>query len=95
LKEASFWTLLTRLLTSTNVYYTPYKNNNIELWNGTYWVVSIFTEQTLALGTVTAARPYDVFGFINLTTEEDIYKKVTVFPSAAVELRENKIVETA
>lgn len=53
------------VLTSTSVYYTPYLHNLVPLWNGTYWVVVSFTEQTLALGTVTSGRPYDVFAYLS------------------------------
>ena len=50
---------------STSVYYTPYVNNLITLWNGTTWETLTFTEQTLALGTVTSGLNYDVFGYIS------------------------------
>lgn len=51
--------------TSTNVYYTPYVSDKITLWSGSAWTVATFTEQTLALGTVTASLPYDVFGYLS------------------------------
>lgn len=43
------------------IYYTPYKGNQIQLWDGTGWTAYTFTEKTLALGTLTASLPYDVF----------------------------------
>lgn len=51
----------TDVTAATSVYYTPYKGNKIALYTGTLWVQYTFTEMTLALGTLTASRPYDVF----------------------------------
>ena len=50
---------------ATSVYYTPYTHDGIVLWNGTAWVSLTFTEKTLALGTLTAGLPYDVFGYLS------------------------------
>ena len=50
---------------STSVFYTPYKGNLIPLWTGSAWAATAFTEVTLALGTLTSGKPYDVFGFLN------------------------------
>jgi hypothetical protein len=50
---------------STNVYYTPHIHNQITLWTGAAWQTIEFTEKTLALGAVTAALPYDVFGHLS------------------------------
>lgn len=50
---------------ATSVYYTPYIHDRIMLWNGTAWQYYTFTEKTLALGTVTSALPYDVFGYLS------------------------------
>lgn len=52
---------------ATSIYYTPYVSNGIALWDSaqTKWVPVIFTEQTLALGTLTSGLPYDVFGYLN------------------------------
>lgn len=49
----------------TSVYYTPYKHNLIGLWNGINWHPIEFAETALALGTVTASLPYDVFGYLS------------------------------
>lgn len=49
----------------TNIYYTPYVHNIINLWDGSNWVPTTFTEVTQALGTITSGKPYDVFGFLN------------------------------
>lgn len=48
---------------ATTVYFTPYMGNSIQLYSGTTWITRTFTETALALGAVTAAIPYDVFGF--------------------------------
>ncbi len=50
---------------STSVYYTPYVNDVITLWDGSIWKSINFTEKTLALGTVTSGLPYDVFGYLS------------------------------
>ena len=54
---------------ATNIYYTPYKGNNIGLFDGaSTWSIIGFTEKTLALGTLTAGLPYDVFAYNNSGT---------------------------
>jgi len=50
---------------ATSVYYTPYIHDVISLWDGARWTPVVFTEQTLALGTVTSGLPYDVFGYLS------------------------------
>jgi hypothetical protein len=50
---------------ATNVYWTPYGGNTVTLWNGSAWTSYTLTEVTIALGTITNARPYDVFGFVS------------------------------
>lgn len=50
---------------ATSVYYTPFRNDLISLWDGTSWNIYTFTEKTLALGTVTSGLPYDVFGYLS------------------------------
>jgi hypothetical protein len=50
---------------ATTVYYTPYIHDVIALWDGAQWTPVTFTEQSLALGTVTNALPYDVFGYLS------------------------------
>jgi hypothetical protein len=50
---------------ATTIFYTPYVGNTIPLWDGTRWALTIFTEVSLALGTLTSGLPYDVFGFLN------------------------------
>lgn len=50
---------------ATNVYYTPYLHNVITLWDGKVWLAIEFAQVTLALGTLSSGKPYDVFGFMN------------------------------
>jgi hypothetical protein len=50
---------------NTSIYYTPYNHNLISLWNGVRWQTVEFAETTLALGTLTASKPYDVFAYLN------------------------------
>lgn len=49
----------------TTIYYTPFVHNGINLWDGAKWVPTPFTEKSLALGTLTSGRPYDVFGYLS------------------------------
>lgn len=50
---------------ATSVYYTPYLSNVISLWTGARWQPVEFAETTLALGTLTSGKPYDVFGYLS------------------------------
>lgn len=52
----------------TTIYYTPHAHNRIALWNGNAWVRRTFGEVSLALGTLTADKNYDVFGYDNAGT---------------------------
>ena len=49
----------------STLYYTPYVHNIINLWDGAEWKPITFTEYTLALGTLTSGKPYDVFAYLN------------------------------
>lgn len=54
---------------ATSVYFTPYGGNRIALYDGTAtWNVRTFTEITIALGTVSSGKPYDVFAYDNMGT---------------------------
>lgn len=69
----------------TTVYYTPYVHNLISLWDGTNWVPTEFSETSLALGTLTSGRPYDVFGYVSggaLTLESLAWTSGTVRATA-------------
>lgn len=50
---------------ATTVYYTPFRNNLVRLWNGLQWQTVEFSETSLALGTLTSGLPYDVFGYLS------------------------------
>lgn len=52
---------------ATTVYCSPYKGNQIALFDGTNWVVRASAEFSLALGTLTSGLPYDVFCYDNAT----------------------------
>lgn len=53
---------------ATNIYYTPYVNDRIALYDGTRWLLYGFSELTLAVGTLTSGLPYDVFLYDNSGT---------------------------
>lgn len=50
---------------ATTIYCTPYKGNSIALYDGTTWVIRSSSGFSLALGTLTASLPYDVFCYDN------------------------------
>lgn len=50
---------------ATSIYYTPHLHNILPLWDGRQWVPTEFSETTLALGTLTSGKNYDVFGYLN------------------------------
>lgn len=52
---------------ATSIYYTPYINNIITLWDGSKWTPTIFSETQLVIGagSLTAGKGYDVFGYLN------------------------------
>jgi hypothetical protein len=50
---------------ATSIYYTPYVSNVISLWTGARWQPIEFSEYTLALGTLTSGKPYDVFAYLS------------------------------
>jgi hypothetical protein len=52
----------------TSVYFTPHNGNRVALYDGTRWRLYSFSEITLALGTLTADRNYDVFLYDNAGT---------------------------
>ncbi len=49
----------------TTIYYTPFVHDTVPLWDGARWVPTTFAETSLALGTLTSSRPYDVFGYLS------------------------------
>lgn len=52
----------------TTIYYTPYNGDRISIYDGTNWGVYTFTERSLALGTLTSGKNYDVFIYNNAGT---------------------------
>lgn len=52
----------------STVYAVPYVGNRIALYDGAAWNVRSSAEFSLALGTLTAGRPYDVFCYDNAGT---------------------------
>lgn len=52
----------------TTIYCTPHGGNQISLYDGTRWNVRTSAEFSLALGTLTASLPYDVFCYDNSGT---------------------------
>lgn len=53
---------------ATTIYCTPYKGNQISLYSGSAWVTRTSAEFSLALGTLTSGKPYDVFCYDNAGT---------------------------
>lgn len=69
----------------TTVYYTPCAHNVIVLWDGTDWVPYTFSETSLALGTLTSGKNYDVFGYVSggaLTLESLVWTSDTARATA-------------
>ena len=52
----------------TTIYYTPYDGNFLSIYNGTSWNAYSFAELSLALGTLTSGKNYDVFAYISGST---------------------------
>ncbi len=50
---------------ATTLYCTPYKGNRIALYDGSAWNVRTSAQFSLALGTLTSGKPYDVFCYDN------------------------------
>lgn len=66
---ASITSQLTALgVANTTLFFAPYNGNLVALYDGTRWELWPFTERSLALGTLTATLPYDVFLFNNAGT---------------------------
>lgn len=53
---------------ATTIYACPYNGNQISLYSGSAWVTRSSAEFSLALGTLTSAKPYDVFCYDNAGT---------------------------
>lgn len=71
----------------TTIYFTPYTGNLIGLFDGTNWSTYVFSEISLALGTLTSGLPYDVFVYNNagtLTLELTAWSNTTTRVTALV-----------
>jgi hypothetical protein len=56
-------------VTATSIYFTPFQGNRIALYDGSSaWNLRNFTEITIALGTLTADKVYDLFAYDNSGT---------------------------
>ena len=54
---------------ATSVFFAPYAGNRIALYDGSSdWNVRTFTEITIAVGTLDAGQPYDLFAYDNSGT---------------------------
>ena len=51
----------TDVTAATTVYFTPFRGNQVAVYNGTRWEVRSFSELSLSLASDTANLPYDVF----------------------------------
>ena len=52
----------------TTLYCTPYVGNRMSLYDGSNWVTYTSAEFSLALGTLTSGKPYDVFCYASGST---------------------------
>jgi len=52
----------------TNIFFAPFNGNRIAIYDGTRWELYAFTQLTLALGTITSGKNYDVFIYDNAGT---------------------------
>jgi hypothetical protein len=54
---------------ATNIYFAPYGGNRIGLYDGSSdWNIRTFTQITIAVGTIDAGKPYDLFCYDNSGT---------------------------
>ena len=59
---------VTDVLAATTLYFTPFKGNQVALFNGTTWALSSFTERSLSLSGLLANTIYDIFIYDNAGT---------------------------
>lgn len=55
---------------ATTIYWTPHNGNRMALWNGSMWVVYATPEISIALGTLTNGKNYDIFAHPDSGTPE-------------------------
>jgi hypothetical protein len=80
----------------TTIYYTPFVHNIVNLWDGARWVPTVFSEVSLAIGTVTSGLPYDVFGYLSsgaLVLEKLAWTNATT-RAVAVSLQDGRYCKT-
>ena len=68
------------------IYFTPYKGNQVALYDGSTWAIYTFTERSLAL-TATSGSVYDIFLYNNagtLTLETLVWTNTTTRATALV-----------
>jgi len=53
---------------ASTIYFTPYNGNCLSLYNGSNWQTVQFDETSLALGTLTSGKNYDIFAYDNSGT---------------------------
>lgn len=53
---------------ATTLYFTPFRGNQIGLYDGSNWVIHIFTQRSLSLAGLTASTLYDIFIYDNAGT---------------------------
>jgi len=83
----------------TTIYYTPYVNSSIGLYDTTnlVWVPYSFTQRSLALGTLSSGYNYDVFMYSNtgtLTLASSIWTSDTA-RATAISLQDGVYVKTS
>jgi len=72
---------------ATTIYFTPYAGNLVALYDGSQWANYVLTEISLALGTLTSGKNYDVFLYNNagtLTLEALVWTDDTTRATALV-----------
>jgi len=50
---------------ATTIYWSPYHSGTITLWDGSALRTLVSSDVSLAIGTLTSGKNYDVFGFLN------------------------------
>lgn len=50
------------------LYFTPYKGDQLGLYDGAAWVIRTFAELSLSLAGYTASKPYDIWAYDNAGT---------------------------
>ncbi len=56
------------VLAATSLYFTPFRGNQVALYNGSAWALFPFTERSLSLSGLAANTPYDIFLYDNAGT---------------------------